>query len=120
MGKFLSAVTVVVLSAVLTAGCAQAELGDAGSLRVQVVGFHGAPLDGAKVVSNSQPDGQLKVSGITDIDGMVKYDLVKAGTYEFYISRPDYEQTTFNVTVASGGTTDVTMMLAMVPSAQRP
>lgn len=120
MGKFLSAVTVVVLSATLVAGCAQAELGDAGSLRVQVVGFHGAPLDGAKVVSDIQPEGQLKVTGITSIDGMVTYSQVKSGSYEFYITRPDYQQTKFTVTVAAGGTTDVTMMLTRTPSAQRP
>ena len=47
---------------VLVAGsCARGN----GNLRVSVQNTDGSPIIGAKVVSESQPEGQLKITGIT-------------------------------------------------------
>jgi hypothetical protein len=81
------------------------------NLRVIVLGNNNVPLAGAKVISNTQPDGQLKVTGGTQNDGVVTYNDIKAGVYEFYISRFDYELKEFNVTVLAGCTTEIRISL---------
>jgi uncharacterized membrane protein len=83
--------------------------GDTGSLRVQVVGENSAGLPGAKVISNEQPSGQLKVTGITGNDGSVTYPDIKAGDYNFYVSVGGYEQKTFDVSVPRGKTAHITI-----------
>ncbi len=69
------------------------------NLHVTVLGAGNGPLAGVKVISNTQPEGQLKVTGSTQTDGTVTYNNIKAGDYEFYVSRFDYEQKEFTVTV---------------------
>lgn len=98
------------------AGCAGPAPGN-GSLRVLVLGENDVPLSGAKVVSNIQPEGQLKVTGLTGGDGRVTFNDIKAGDYEFYVNRFDYEQAGFSVTVAAGRATDVAVNLARAPAA---
>ena len=98
------------------AGCAGPALGN-GSLRILVLGENGVPLSGAKVVSNDQPEGQLKLTGLTDGDGRVTFNDIKAGDYEFYVSRFDYDQAEFSVTLAVGHNTDITINLARAPAA---
>jgi hypothetical protein len=75
-----------------------------GNLQVKVTDLTGKPLDGAKVVSEEQPDGQMKVTGITNGDGIVTFYDIKAGNYRFYLSRFDYTQTDLTTSVASGQT----------------
>jgi hypothetical protein len=82
-----------------------------GNLAVKVTSSEGDLLQGAKVVSNEQPAGQLKVSGLTDNTGMVTFNDIKSGDYDFYISRFDYEQKDFEVTVTAGKTTQYTAKL---------
>ena len=89
------------------AGC----VSGTGNLHVQVVGNNNAGLPGAKVVSNEQPGGQLKVTGMTGADGSVTYNDIKAGDYEFYVSVANYEQKNFTVNVAGGKTTNVTITM---------
>ena len=89
------------------AGCAR----DTGGLKVQVAGEGGMGVPGAKVISNEQPAGQLKVTGMTDSSGSVTYNDIKAGEYSFYISAAGYEQKDFEATVAGGKTTSVTIAL---------
>ncbi len=83
-----------------------------GSLRVTVIAADDVPLAGAKVVSDAQPAGQLKVTGITGVDGAVTYGGLKPGDYEFYVSRFDYEQKSFGVAVQASGTASITVTLA--------
>ncbi len=83
----------------------------AGSLEVLVTDINGAPLWGAKVVSEEQPGGQLKVTGITNNDGKVTFKDIKAGAYKFYISRFDYINKEFNVTVVAIQDTSLTVSL---------
>jgi hypothetical protein len=63
-----------------------------GNLRFKVIDSSYQPLGGAKVVSEEQPELQLKVSGITDTDGIVTFNDIKPGEYKFYASRFDYQQ----------------------------
>jgi hypothetical protein len=61
-----------------------------GNLQFYIESNTGIPLWGAKVVSEEEPDGQLKVTGITGDSGIVTFNNIAAGEYKFYISRFDY------------------------------
>jgi hypothetical protein len=89
------------------AGCARSS----GNLHVQVVSQDGAVVAGAKVVSNTQPDEQLKVTGMTGVDGSVTYNNIKAGEYSFYITAANYQQKDFDMNVAGGKTNIITITL---------
>jgi hypothetical protein len=91
----------------LLAGCTTSKVGE---LDVLVQNTKSEPLAGAKVVSNIQPDGQLKVTGMTNSEGWVFFKDIKAGDYEFYISY--YGQKEFNVTVKAGKTTSITVVMS--------
>ena len=82
-----------------------------GNLLVRVEGPDGAALAGAKVVSNTQPEGQLKVTGITGEDGTVTFSDIKTGEYEFYVSRFDYVQQEFDANITAGHTAETTIIL---------
>jgi uncharacterized membrane protein len=105
---------VVLVLTTATLGCAvqtTTQTGGSGNLHVLIISTDGGVLAGAKVVSDEQPEGQLKVTGITKDDGSVTYNDIKAGKYEFYVSRFDYENKDFSVTVIAGKTTDITVTL---------
>ena len=99
---------VLAMAIVLTAVLMSCAVGE-GTLKVRVEGSNGV-VSGAKVVSNNQPDGQLKVTGITGADGYVIFEAIKSGDYSFYVSVAGYAQKDFTVTVASG-TRDITITL---------
>jgi hypothetical protein len=100
------------LLAVVHVGCSGQELESGkGTLRVLVVSEANVPLAGAKVISNTQPEGQLKVTGSTGADGLAVYEGIKSGRYEFYVSRFDYEQKDFSAEIAAGRDTEVTVTL---------
>jgi len=82
-----------------------------GNLRFYIRDESGNPLSGAKVVSQNSPENQLKVTGITNVDGMVQFNGIKAGRYEFQISRFDYEPQVADVTVSAGTDIAVTITL---------
>jgi hypothetical protein len=82
-----------------------------GNLEVLIQDASGNPLWGGKVVSNTQPEGQLKVTGLTNNDGKVIFNNIVAGEYDFYISRFDYLQKDFSVKVVGGKTTKLTFTL---------
>jgi hypothetical protein len=62
----------------------------AGNLQFTIESTAGIPLDGVKVVSEEEPEGQLKVTGITGDTGIITFDNISVGEYKFYISRFDY------------------------------
>ncbi len=99
---------VIILLAGLSGGCSSPKTGN---LEVILVDSAGNPLAGGKVVSNTQPEGQLKVTGGTNAEGKVIYNNIAAGEYEFYISRFDYLQKDFSVRVIGGKTTKLTFTL---------
>lgn len=69
-------------------------------LRFYVNDETGRPLSGAKVVSQNSPENQLKVTGITDENGKVLFKGIKAGHYEFQISRFEYQPAEIDVDVS--------------------
>jgi hypothetical protein len=85
-----------------------------GNLQIRVTDLTDKPLQGARVVSEEQPEGQLKVNGLTDAEGRVIFNDIKSGNYKFYVSRNDYIQTEITVTITGDQTTDSTVNLAGV------
>jgi hypothetical protein len=110
MGKKILAVLLILILTVtgMAAGCTQPKTGN---LEVHIQDANGVPLAGGKVISNEQPEGQLKVTGSTDSNGNVIYKNIAAGEYTFYISRFDYVQKDFTVNVIGGKTTSLTFTL---------
>jgi hypothetical protein len=104
--------SIIVLLLVLVAGCGSS---GKGSFRVTITNEGAAPLTGAKVVSEYQPDGQLKVTGITAGDGKVTFNDIQAGTYRFYVSVAGFQQQEFEVTVTAGRTAENTVSMIPVP-----
>ena len=92
-------------------GCA----GSTGDLMVYVEGPDGL-LGGAKVVSTSQPEGQLKVTGITVESGLVTFQGIKTGKYEFAVSRFGYEPKEVSIDVRAGRPQALTVTLARASS----
>jgi hypothetical protein len=81
------------------------------NLEVQVKDLENIPLAGAKVVSNRQPDGQLKVTALTDAEGKAIFSVIAPGEYGFYVNRFDYLQAEVALTVIPGQTTKVEINL---------
>jgi hypothetical protein len=113
--KILALLLVVIITGALLTGCARITTTTVtyGTLKVTVFGLSHIPLQGAKVVSEEEPDGQLKVTGLTDADGIVWFQNIKAGNYDFYISRFDYNQTQFSVIVNPGQTIEIPVYLEL-------
>jgi hypothetical protein len=110
--KIIALFLAILTITILLTGCAKTTAAPAyGALKVTVYGLDHQPLNGAKVVSDSQPGGQLKVTGLTDANGIVLFQNIKTGEYDFYISRFDYNQTQMDTTVRPGQTTEVPVYL---------
>jgi hypothetical protein len=82
-----------------------------GYLQIYVTDSNNAPLVGSKVVSQTQPDSQLKVDGLTDKDGLVTFTGIKAGNYEFIVSHADSKPTVAAINLAAGQPIAVTINL---------
>ena len=92
----------------LMAGCG----GKNGNLFVSVTDTGGSSPWGARVVSESQPGGQLKIDGITSEEaGGVVFNGIKAGTYQLQVSRYGYAPETLEVRVKAGATENVVVKL---------
>ena len=78
---------VILISVILFPACVKTGT-QYGSLHVLVIDANGTPVGGAKVVSNEQPEGVLKVTGGTNSDGMVTYNNLVPGSlsilYDFH------------------------------------
>jgi len=71
------------------------------------------PLQGAKVVSNDQPEGQPKLTGLTGAGGTVVFQDIKPGDYLFYVNRFDYNQTEVSTTVIAQKSNDIALRLSL-------
>ena len=112
--KVLTLFLVAIITGIFLTGCSKTTTVTGNTnLRVTVFGVAHKPLQGAKVVSNSQPDGQLKLTGLTDADGIVWFQNIKPGEYDFYINRFDYNQTQILLTATSGQTTEIPVYLVL-------
>jgi len=84
-----------------------------GDLQFKVTDLSGKPLSGAKVVSEEQPAGQLKVTGMTDSNGTVTFKDIKPGEYRFYVSGAGFlQQNNVAAAVSDGQTTSITISMA--------
>ena len=102
---------IAVLLLVVVTGCSSRDSGT-GSLKVTVKNNGTVPVTGAKVVSESQPDGQLKVTGITTDDGIVTFDDSKVGTYRFYVSAAGFIRQEFEAILTAGHTAGIIVYMA--------
>ena len=110
MKTLFSFIAVIFILGFTLAGCSGPS-SSTGNLLVRVEGPEMAGLAGAKVVSNTQPEGQAKVTGITGDEGTVTFNDLKAGEYEFYVSRFDYMQGEFRTNIEAGRTAETTIVL---------
>lgn len=88
-----------------------------GNLQIKIEEFSSKTIQGVEIVSSKQPDGQPKLSGLTDSGGEVTFDDIKQGGYEFTVSLADYIQMDIRVTVTGGRTTSVAFSMARVGQA---
>ena len=116
-----AAIVVGVLSLFLAGGCgeevSQTSSPTAVDLRILVTSQNGVPLTGAKVASQEQPEGQLKITGLTGNDGRVTFTGITTGNYTIDVSRFDYEliETTREISVS-----DHDFTVSLKPSATAP
>jgi hypothetical protein len=90
----------------------------AGNLQIKIENaFLGKLLQGAEVISSKQPDGQPELSGLTDDNGMVTFDDIKQGRYEFTVNLEGYLQMNIRLAVTGGRTTSVAFLMARVGEA---
>ncbi len=82
-----------------------------GSLQVYVSDSSASPLQGASVVSQVQPEGQLKVDGLTQSDGLVSFTGIKPGSYEFAVSQPGSTPKVAAVNLAPGQPVSISISL---------
>ena len=82
-----------------------------GNLQLYIKNNAGSPLWGAKVVSEEQPEGQLKVTGMTGDSGIVIFNDIAAGDYKFYISRFDYFLVEVLLTVLEGQQKEISISM---------
>ena len=102
--------TIAIITAALFSfivGC-----GGNGNLRVSVQNTDGSPIVGAKVMSESQPAGQLKIDGITSEETSdVLFNDIKPGKYQIQVSRYGYAPEMIEVTVKAGKTENIVVKL---------
>jgi len=92
-----------------------------GNLVVTVKDSNGAPLAGAKVVSSSQPEGQVVLNGITvQPGGTVRFENIRPGEYRIAVSRFDYAPQETAAGVTAGQTTAVTVKMVRAPPSTTP
>jgi len=112
--KWLSLLIIPILVVLCFSGCGDKSVTTVtklGNLQFQVKNTSQNVLSGAKIVSESQPEGQLKVTGITDSNGTVTFNNIAAGEYQFHISRFDYLPSEVSLTVIEGQTNTITINL---------
>jgi len=100
---------------VIVTGCAKTTpttITGYGTLKVTVYGLDRQPLNDTKGVSDNQPDGQLKVTDLTDANGTILFQNIQAGQHDFYLDRFDYNQTQTSVFVNPNQTTEIPVYLA--------
>jgi len=107
--KLFLATTSVLSIAILFA---LSSCGGNGNLKISVADSSGNAISGAKVVSESQPSGQLKIDGITTEEaGGVVFNDIKSGKYQIQISRYGFAPESIEVNVKPEKTTNTVVVL---------
>ena len=96
---FTSSLSLAIMPVVACISHATTSVVRTGEIHVRETDTGNHPLGGGKVVSDIQPDGQLKLEGLTDNNGNVVFQDVKSGDYEFYFSWYNYTETYITITV---------------------
>ena len=110
---------VIFLLLMMTQGClvsSTTSTTNVGTIRFLVTDSDGKFMQGAKVVSDLQPEGQPKLTGLTEADGTVVFQNIRPGDYDFYINRFDYNQTQIAFTAINGRIADVPVKLTPTSS----
>jgi hypothetical protein len=112
----------IVILVLLSAGCRTSSTTTlppptTGGMQLTIIDQDQNILSGAKIVSQEQPEGQLKVTGITtnDKNGVTFSDL-KPGQYVFEISRADFQGMNLSINVVAGQTFSTTITLSQQPT----
>ncbi|HEX7474519.1 MAG TPA: hypothetical protein VF318_01030 [Dehalococcoidales bacterium] len=75
-------------------------------------------MSGVMIVSERQPEGQLKVTGITTLDANgLTFDNLKPGDYNFSISKADYQGISLTTNVVAGQTYTYDASIGKIPGA---
>ncbi len=79
---------------------------------------NGAPLEGVLVTSESQPEGQEKLNGLTGSDGVVLFEGLKPGDYAISISKENYSGTVVTINVIAGSPIQMDASMPSIPASQ--
>lgn len=90
-------ISIFVCLSFIVMGCSKSS--NVATVTFTVTDFNDNPLAGGKVVSEEEPANQLKLTGLTDDVGQVKFTNVISGQYSFYINRFDYELQDLTITI---------------------
>jgi parallel beta-helix repeat protein len=116
-GNYIATVTVTDTSVISQSTAVPVTvLAQAGALILKVVDQSNNALAGANITSTSQPQGQARVSAISNAQGRVAWPFLAPGFYTLLASKTGYVSTTTTVGVALNQTTSGTIML--LPLAQ--
>jgi parallel beta-helix repeat protein len=116
-GNYIAAVTVTDASVISQSSAVPVTvLAQAGALILKVVDQSLNPLAGANITSTLQPQGQTRISAISNAQGRVAWPFLAPGSYTMQASKTGYVNGTTTVSVALNQTTNGTIML--VPPAQ--
>ena len=94
----ITAFSIVLMLPVLTS-CASAK---ACLLEVSVMSVTGSPIEGARVSSVNEPEGQREFTGTTGKDGRVTFNDIKLGEYRISVEYPGYTPRAMEFTLKSG------------------
>ena len=112
---FIITIVIITFLTGLSLGCSSTNhttpLLNTGSIKIYIKDYAGNPLQGAKIVSEEQPAGQLKLSGLTDANGLVTFTSIPLGNYRFVISRFNFVPQELDYTVKSQNETVVVNMV---------
>jgi hypothetical protein len=111
----ITCVLISVIALAVLAGCSSQPQTSSTGMQVLIQDAANKPLSGAKVVSQVQPDGQLKLDGITIQDGTITFNGIKAGHYQFSVSRFDYQPIFIDIDIPEGRTISFSIPLQASP-----
>ena len=87
-----------------------------GNIIITVKDSNGNPVEGASVSSTLTPGGKATLAGVTDSNGVIKFNELTPGTYTLQISKSGYVTETISVNVAAGETKQASATLQSPPA----
>lgn len=87
-----------------------------GSISIYVKDEKDKPVSNVRIKTLNTPSGQLSLSGLTTTDGSIIFDNIKAGDYEFEISKNNYHTERRSTSLNTGKTSEISIVLKEVGS----